>query len=409
MSASQVKRTVPEDPTEPAHPLPKVRLITQPQFGHELCQAQQTIAVLKGEVAVSAWAEKVAKGQVSSMQNDLDELRKCRDELEEEIAELQEAESTELQRLGAENIALTREVSRKNIEIQALQNLLKELGLLTMVSTQTQAPSKSIQDEDAEKNDETTNKNTETDEEDQGAQAPSESARGEDAEKNDQATNENTETNEDQDVTQHASKGRDNAEDLFEREASVLRNLEANVNTTYRVIYPLDALPNRQAQNWFHQAFNYVDVDLGPEYADFLIQWIEFERFHLWKKSNGRLASSKRPKEITDWINGGRYPPRYKGPRVEGDFVRQFSNEMKDWWISLQLLTPLNPDGRNNDWTSLNRSGLNGWFSIVVGLKWWGHGLRGLQGEVLNRSSQEWVTTVQDVNVALERLLENLK
>ncbi|KAK7433593.1 SERTA domain-containing protein 3 [Stygiomarasmius scandens] len=373
----------PEDSTEPAHPLPKVRLITQPQFGHELRQAQQTIAVLKGEVAVSAWAEKVAKGKVSSMQSDLDELRKCRDELEEEIAELQEAESVELQRLGAENVALTREVSRKNIEIHALQNLLKELGLLT-VSTQTQAPSKSVQDDNAEKND-------------------------------DEATNENAETDEDQDAqsalthNQRASTGGDNAEDLFEREASVLRNLETNVNTTYRVIYPLDALPNREAQNWFHQAFNYVDVDLGPEYADFLIKWIEFERFHLWKKANGRLATSKRPKEITDWINGGWYPPRYKGPRVEGNFVRQFSKEMREWWISLQSLTSFNSNSGNNDWTSLNRSGLNGWFSIVAGLKWWGHGLKGLQGEFLIRSSQEWAATVQDVTVTLEELLKNLK
>ncbi|KAK7443826.1 hypothetical protein VKT23_015607 [Stygiomarasmius scandens] len=182
-----------------------------------------------------------------------------------------------------------------------------------------------------------------------------------------------------------------------------------NVNTTYRVIYPLDALPNREAQNWFHQAFNYVDVDLGPEYADFLIKWIEFERFHLWKKANGRLATSKRPKEITDWINGGRYPPRYKGPQVEGDFVRQFSDEMREWWTFLQSLTPSNPNGGDNDWTSLNRSGLNSWFSIVVGLKWWGHGLKGLQGEVLICSSRQWVAVVQDATVTLEELLKSLK
>ena len=91
-----MKRTAPEDSTKPEHPLPvcclrmsfmtfsqfsvfcfqKVRLITQPDFGHELRQAQQTIAALKGEVAVSTWAEKVAKGKVSSLQSDLEDLRR---------------------------------------------------------------------------------------------------------------------------------------------------------------------------------------------------------------------------------------------------------------------------------------------------------------------------------------------
>ncbi|KAK7448103.1 SERTA domain-containing protein 3 [Stygiomarasmius scandens] len=362
MSVSQMKRTAPEDSTKPEHPLPKVRLITQPHFGHELRQAQQTIAALKGEVAVSTWAEKVAKGKVSSLQSDLEDLRKYRDELEVEIEELQETESTELQRLGAENVTLTRQLSQKNIEIQALQNLLKELGLLSVVSTQV------------------------------ADNVPSESARGASAEKN-EAANESAETD----------------EDLFEREASVLRNLKANVNATYRVLYPLDALPNREAQNWFHQAFNYVDVDLGPEYADFIVKWIEFERFHLWKKTNGRLATSKRPKDITDWINGGRYPPRYKGPRIELDFASRFSKDMQEWWISLQLPTPLNPEECNDDWASLNKSGLNGWFSVVVGLKWWGHGLRSLQGENLGRSTREWVAMVGDATVALEKLLKFLK
>ncbi|KAK7443825.1 hypothetical protein VKT23_015606 [Stygiomarasmius scandens] len=199
-----MKRTVLEDSTEPAHPLPKVRLITQPHFGHKLRQAQQTIAVLRGEVAVSTWAEKVAKGQVSSMQSDLEEFKKYRDELEEEIAELQEAESVELQRLGAENVALTREVSQKNIEIRALQNLLKELGLLTVVSTQV------------------------------ADNVPSESAQGE---KTDEAANENADQDAQSTVmrNQPARKDGDDNEDPFEREASVLRNLEANISKTTKL------------------------------------------------------------------------------------------------------------------------------------------------------------------------------
>ncbi|KAK7452219.1 SERTA domain-containing protein 3 [Stygiomarasmius scandens] len=341
MSAPQ-KRAIPEDSTEPGHLLPKVRLITQPQFGHELRQAQQTIAVLKGEVAVSTWAEKAAKGKVSSLQSDLEDLRKYRDELEVEIEELQEAESMELQHLGAENITLTCELSRKNIEIQALQNLLKELGLLSVISTQVadNVPS-------------------------------SESARGEVAEKNEVA-NESTETN-----ANHQS-----------------------------------AVPHKQPASESvddNQAFNYVDVDLGPEYADFIMKWIEFERFYLWKKTNGRLATSKRPKDITDWINGGRYPPRYKGPRIELDFTSRFSKDMQEWWRSLQSSTPLNPKGCNDDWASLNKSGLNGWFSVVVGLKWWGHGLRSLQGENLGRSTQEWLAMVGDATATLEKLLKFLK
>ncbi|THV01600.1 hypothetical protein K435DRAFT_793210 [Dendrothele bispora CBS 962.96] len=509
MSTSETKRSAPEEDS-PEH-LPKVRLVTQPRFDHELRRAQQKIAVLEGEVVGLKLAERVAQGQITSLQGDLEELRKHRDELEEEITELQDAESMELQRLGNENIAISRELTQKNIEIQTLHNLLRELGHLTIVSTTVTSqpapsqttPSQPVPSQPAPSSpapsqpaltspapsppapsqpapsspapsppapsqpapsqpapsqpapsqptpsqpapsqpapsqpapsqpapsqpapsqpapsqptpSQPTPSQPTLSQPTPSQPAPSQPAHQgdhvdsthyirEDAEANKFELSQDNESAVSR--LQHANK--DN-EELFEREASVLRNLEANTNASYRVLYPLDALPNREAQNWFHQAFNYVDVDLGPQYTDLLIKWTEFERHHLWKRANGRLATSKRPLFITEWISGGRYPPRYKGPRFEGDFVHRFSAEMREWWKLLQSWTPLNLDGGNGNWTSLNKSGINGWFSMVVGVKWWGQSLKGLQGEEQNRFTQDWIRIIGDATAALEELLRFLK
>ncbi|THU76233.1 hypothetical protein K435DRAFT_879509 [Dendrothele bispora CBS 962.96] len=90
MSESHEKRNIEENP-QPAIevPLPKVRLVTQPRFGHELRRAQQTIADLFGQVAQLEWATRAAEQYADSLESDLEDLERERDELNEEVKSLQ--------------------------------------------------------------------------------------------------------------------------------------------------------------------------------------------------------------------------------------------------------------------------------------------------------------------------------
>ncbi|THU88285.1 hypothetical protein K435DRAFT_866432 [Dendrothele bispora CBS 962.96] len=376
-----------------ADDLPKVRLITQPTFGHALREAQQTIADLDGEIVQLKLTEDTLEQtiadldgeivqlkltedtlgkQVIGLKNDLAQVGQERDELARELTEMQESESVEIQHLGAENTDLFRQILRSNIELQTLRNLLKAYD-----SDETTSVVPVL------RNLESSNEHAVSKFQDEG-----------------------------QDVS--TSQGQDHEidhDDPCERESSVLRNVRVESSTTHRVLYPLDALPNDDAQKWLPQAFAYVDVDLGPAYADFLIQWINFERLHRWEKAGGRMENEERPKEITSWIREGRYPPRCKGPNLAGDFSRHFPKALRMWWAFLRSSTPLDRKGTadKNDWSALDKHGINGWFSIVVAMKWWGECLKSLTGDHLRNGTEEWLEMVAELTATLKELNKHLE
>ncbi|KAK7459471.1 SERTA domain-containing protein 3 [Stygiomarasmius scandens] len=361
MPQANSKRNKPELEAEDI--LPKVRLISQPEFGHELRQAQQTNAELRGQVAHLEWTGRMAKNRVTKLENELAKLKNERDELAEDVKQLQGSESDEVQRLGTENVALSRRVSHNDIELQTLRNLVQALGISSEVANGVPLiPGHSAV------------KNTEQDE----VSVPLQN-------QNDDGTQDD--------------------EDPCERESSVLRNVEAEPAIVHRILYPLDALSSTKAQKWFPQAFAYVDVDLGPEYRDFVAKWVDFERFHQWERNGGRLDKTDRPKEITVWITEGRYLPRCKGPKVDADFVKTFPDDMRKWLDFLQGSTPLHREvDRNNDWASLDKHGINGWFSVVAGMKWWGEGLKSLTGDSLRKGTEEWLTMTTELSETLNTL-----
>ncbi|KAK7434488.1 SERTA domain-containing protein 3 [Stygiomarasmius scandens] len=341
--------------------LPKVRLITQPEFGHEFRQAQQTIAELRGQVAHLEWSGRMAKKHATKLEKELVEVNSERDELAQEVKQLQESESDEVQRLGTENITLSRRVSHSDIELQTLRNLVRALGL-SEVTNVISIPGRST-DLEKEKEDVVSS--------------------GQNEEDTSQSDNEEM--------------------DPCDRESSVLRNVEAEPARIHRILYPVDALASDKAQKWFPQAFSYVDVDLGPMYLDFLVKWIDFERLHQWEKAGGRLDKTERPKEITTWINEGRYLPRCKGPKLGAEFIKTFPDDIRKWWTSLH------PGVDDDDWTNLTKYGINGWFSIVAGMKWWGQGLKSLTGDSLRNGTEEWLTMITELTVTLDVLKKVLQ
>lgn len=163
-------------------------------------------------------------------------------------------------------------------------------------------------------------------------------------------------------------------------------------------------MSDREAQKWFPQAFHLVNVDLGSHYMDFLGHWINFERLHGWGRSGGRLTGSGRPSIISKWVKEGRYSPRCSEPCIDTDELEQYAQELSNWWKFIQPATPFDRDNMGVDWVALNKHGINGWLSIVVGMKWWGTSLKGLTGDSLNSCTEEWLATLEDLTETLQNL-----
>ncbi|KAK7457781.1 SERTA domain-containing protein 3 [Stygiomarasmius scandens] len=340
---------------------PKVRLVTQPEFGHELRHAQQSIAELRGQVVHWEWTEQIARNRATKFEEELARLKDERDELVEELKKMQESESDEVERLGTENVALSRRVSQNDIELQTLRSLVQTLGLLEV------------------------------------ANGISESIPARSTDLNKDGISASLSQNKEDDSTHEES----DDEDPCERESSVLRNIETEPTRVHRVLYPPDALSSSEARKWFPPAFAYVDIDLGPQYRDFLIKWVEFERFHQWEKAGGRLDKTERPKEITVWITEGRYLPRCKGPNIGTDFIQTFPDDMRKWW---RLLRPPALHQEVENWAGLSKHGINSWFSLVAGMKWWGEGLKRLNGDSLRNGTEEWLAMIRELTESLDML-----
>lgn len=192
--------------------------------------------------------------------------------------------------------------------------------------------------------------------------------------------------------------------DSFERESSLLRDVDIGSVRPERVMFPVDAISNQEAKKWFANAFQLVDVDLGPHYAEFLGHWFQFERLHNWNRSGGRLAALGRPTLISKWIKEGRYPPRCTEPLIGVDGLEQYLGELCAWWRLMRPKVAFNKEDVGTEWVALDKYGINGWLSIVVGMKWWGESLKLLAGDALKASTQEWLLMLKD----LIQIIQNL-
>lgn len=113
---------------------------------------------------------------------------------------------------------------------------------------------------------------------------------------------------------------------------------------------------------------------------------------------------SGRPELISKWIKEGRYPPRCSEPFVGADTVEQYSQEMRAWWKSMRPTTMFDRGNLKDDWTALNKHGINGWLSIVAGMKWWGESLKCLTGDLLRASTEEWLSMLEDLIETIQYL-----
>ncbi|THV05935.1 hypothetical protein K435DRAFT_789699 [Dendrothele bispora CBS 962.96] len=363
--------------------LPKVRVVRQRDY-HELILQQQINSELNNKVSEMVSLAEESKHEIETLQDQVSILENLRDrlstevvELEDSVTELQNAENPQLDHLAKANTNLSRELYRKNIEIQTLRDLVRNFTALKVTEKDSTI---SQENPNAEK--------------------------GEDLVHAKKTSQNVSMANGGGSVSDKSSEKETLENNPFEREASVLRDIQPDMIPTCPTPFPLDALHDKQAQKWFHEAYKYVNVDLGTDYAALLIAWIDFERLNGWKQTRGGLPTRKRPQEITKWINSGRYPPRYKTPTMDETFVLDFSKEMYGWWQLLRStrMTALNNDKTAGSWASLDKCGVNGWYSIITGLKWWGNGIPLLNGEGRKACAELWLETVKDTLSTLQAL-----
>ncbi|KAJ3752594.1 hypothetical protein EV360DRAFT_29681, partial [Lentinula raphanica] len=135
------------------------------------------------------------------------------------------------------------------------------------------------------------------------------------------------------------------------------------------------------ANSWLPAAFDYVNVDLGPKFKAVVTAWISLERTSHWLTDRyERLPSVARPRLLAKWVDNKRYLKEGNEPDIAQECGDQFGEEVKNWWIALQperKRSGVTADfDAGQDWKSLNKYGLNGWFGIIVCLKWWGMNLQ---------------------------------
>lgn len=58
-----------------------------------------------------------------------------------------------------------------------------------------------------------------------------------------------------------------------------------------------------------------------------------------------------------------------------------------------------------SDWTTLDKKGVNGWFGIMVCLKWWGTGLKFCAPKEQVELTEDWLRVMRDISAMLDGLL----
>lgn len=176
------------------------------------------------------------------------------------------------------------------------------------------------------------------------------------------------------------------------------------------LLYPEDA---STADPWFRKAFVYLNVDLGTEYLDLVSKWVDLERSTAWESHTKGLGTDNRPSALSSWQKKRYVNPE---PKVsDASFVTTFSGDVWKWWRSLQprwrFLGPAEkpslPDLKvaRSDWTTLDKKGVNGWFGIMVCLKWWGTGLKFCAPKEQVELTEDWLRVMRDISAMLDGLL----
>ncbi|KAJ3887126.1 hypothetical protein GG344DRAFT_27429, partial [Lentinula edodes] len=144
----------------------------------------------------------------------------------------------------------------------------------------------------------------------------------------------------------------------------------------------------------------------GEGYANLFKKWVEFKCSRGWASSTRGLARQNRPEELNKWILNCRYDRRGNKPELKtDDALIWFCECFVRWWKQLQQAPDPGELASNLEgWQNLDRSGKNGWLSVLACLKWWGTAL-GDQTDREGAKGHKWRTIVTDASLVLTNLI----
>ncbi|KAJ7163982.1 hypothetical protein C8R43DRAFT_879102, partial [Mycena crocata] len=150
------------------------------------------------------------------------------------------------------------------------------------------------------------------------------------------------------------------------------------------------------APEWFTTAFkDLLSANLGHDYNRLLCAYLAMEKSYGFHSGSTTLKTDGRPLAVKKWIKDA----REKKPAVGSLSV--FERQWWDWWTKLQpAWRDKDDDGRpiqmsecGADWGTLMVPGINGLWSVIAALGWWGEAEK--KADIQPGAS--WRAAVEDV------------
>ncbi|KAJ7752298.1 hypothetical protein B0H16DRAFT_1266091, partial [Mycena metata] len=109
--------------------------------------------------------------------------------------------------------------------------------------------------------------------------------------------------------------------------------------------------------------------ELGAVWGTCVRAWVDLEAASGFDNEGGQLTTDKRPKEIKDFIRGGRrwYIPKHLGDRLGSKTIP--NSYVAQWWEWWGVIQPEEGAG----WAGLaTMHGRTGFMLVLLSLLWWG-------------------------------------
>ncbi|KAF8834543.1 hypothetical protein BDN67DRAFT_985248 [Paxillus ammoniavirescens] len=164
---------------------------------------------------------------------------------------------------------------------------------------------------------------------------------------------------------------------------------------------------------WFRTAYGYLNAIVLPEkFKGLLATFFRLERSSGFASDKGAayaLSSKGRLDVIHWWISC-----THNGCPPICD-LDKFSGQFWAWWCALQptwqdLTVPIHGyalvklHNISGDWTTLDKPGLNGFYSILAAISWWG---AELSDQASNWQLALWDAVVDDVHWTMEQIIKS--